>query len=465
MRAARAAGWAAAACASLTTMAPAAASSLAVLYNPTDEVRTVYFGAPLPVAYNQVAGVMPDGGSDGEGELFVLTPGKKGAGYTKTVVHTFLLANAATDGLSPSDNLVADKAGNVWGTTDGNGANGTGTLFEMTKPATKGGSWSFNTVLSMPTAFYHNNAGAGFGEMLFDPKGDLLGLIRGSLDGTAVGGIFEVTAANLAGGTGGPTIEYKFPSSDNAYPSGLVRDKHGNLFGVEQDGGNVIINGDVGAGALWEVTPAKRGGWTRQNIHNFCSILDQFGDCADGYSPVGPAAVDKNGVVYGTTYYGGAGYVVCCSFFSSGNGTIWSMQPPTSGGSGTFTILHTLEDYNPDDSMTSDYRIHNPTGAVLSKSGQVLAATATGGALAAGTANETPIDGGVIGVDPVGGASTLVNNDFAATDGATQVAGPVTPSTSLHLDTKGRIYGATSSYFPNNGTGLAPDGVIFQITP
>ena len=285
----------------LAAAAPAGASSLSVIYQPTDEPGPVTLLPPVPVKTGVISGT-PQGGQ-GSGDLFLLTQNKKSQTYTRTTIYTFANANAPVDGSAPSPNLVADKKGNIWGTTQGNGANGNGTLYELVAPATRKGAYTFRLVMQMPAQFTHEFAGDGFDQLAFDTKGNLFGLIRGDLNGTGLGGIFEVTKAQLASGNGAPALLYTFPSSDDSLPYGLAIDQHGNMFGVEPRGGSVPID-DYYAGALWEVSPpAKKGGaYTRQNIYNFCSIVGFNGNCIDGWLPMGGVSIGPNGTVYGTTF-------------------------------------------------------------------------------------------------------------------------------------------------------------------
>ena len=98
-----------AALAVLLLAAPAAASTLQVLYHADDEGSS---GANLltPVLVSG-GGVMTGtlngrGGTDSDsGDVFLLSPGKKGAAYTKTLLHVFAGGN---DGTSPTS-LIADK--------------------------------------------------------------------------------------------------------------------------------------------------------------------------------------------------------------------------------------------------------------------------------------------------------------------------------------------------------------------
>jgi len=62
---------------------------------------------------------------------------------TEKVVYRF---QDTPDGATPYASLVADSAGNLYGTTALGGSNHDGTVFELSPPATAGGAWT-ETVL------------------------------------------------------------------------------------------------------------------------------------------------------------------------------------------------------------------------------------------------------------------------------------------------------------------------------
>jgi hypothetical protein len=137
-------------------------------------------------------------GQNGRGQILVLTP--SGKTYNASVVKAF---DCDSDGAVPSGVLVADKAGNVWGTTnDGCGANGNpeGTIFELVKPQ-QGGSWTFKTVVQMPVSIAMSHAfGTGYEGMAFDRQGDLYGLVYPTCSqADGCGKIFKVPVAALDG--------------------------------------------------------------------------------------------------------------------------------------------------------------------------------------------------------------------------------------------------------------------------
>jgi uncharacterized repeat protein (TIGR03803 family) len=64
------------------------------------------------------------GGPDNDGTIFKLAPDG-----TETVLHSF--TNSASDGNEPMGSLVADKAGNLYGTTSIGGSDDLGTVFTL----------------------------------------------------------------------------------------------------------------------------------------------------------------------------------------------------------------------------------------------------------------------------------------------------------------------------------------------
>lgn len=232
------------------------------------------------------------------GIVFKLRPSPMRRPRMKTVLHRF---TGNLDGSSPSGGLVADPAGNLYGTTidDGGGAGGVGAVYEMTQ---SNGSWTESIIYGF--AVNNGDAEHPYGGVIFDSAGNLYGT---SAYGGAYGNgtVFKLTpSAN--GWT--DTVLYSFQnSSDGGHPYGnLVFDRSGNLYGESYSGG--LDN----AGTIFELTPSG-GSWTFQLLHSFGT---------DGPT-LGGLIIDAAGNLYGTTYE---------------PGSVFRLTP--SGGGWTYSSLH-----------------------------------------------------------------------------------------------------------------------------
>ena len=208
------------------------------------------------------------------------------------------------------------------------------------------------------------------------------------------GTVFELTP------TGEETVLHSFPSQsgDGAYPyAALIMDAKGNLYGT------TVYGGASDSGTVFKVSPpAKKGGaWTETLLYSFGS------QSGDGGDPYGGLIMDKEGNLYGTTYFG-PGY-----FDTSG--TVFKVTP-----SGEESVLYTFG------SQTGDGC--NPrAGLIMDKKGNLYGTTYYCGAHGLGT---------VFKVTPSGEESVLYNFGSQPGDGAYPAAG-------LIMDKKSNLYGTT----------------------
>ncbi len=154
------------------------------------------------------------GGVEGYGTVFEIP--KIAAGYASTP--TTLASFNYADGATPEAALIADAAGDLFGTTNGGGANGDGTVFEIAK--TVGGYASTPTTL---VSFNDANGADPYAGLIADAAGDLFGTTTtggANNDGT----VFEI--AKTAGGYAStPTMLVNFDDTDGSYPlAGLIAD-------------------------------------------------------------------------------------------------------------------------------------------------------------------------------------------------------------------------------------------------
>jgi uncharacterized repeat protein (TIGR03803 family) len=219
-------------------------------------------------------------GSSGYGTVWMLD--KKGL---ETVHHNF--TGGATDGAYPAyGNLIIDRDGNLYGATNGAGANSSGTVFKL-------------DATGALTVLYSFTGGMDGG----DPDGTLVRDSEGNLYGTTVsGGSHQSGTVWKLDPSGVETVLHSFSCAvDGCTPmAGVVR-AGGNLYGVAYYGG------PYGQGTVWKLT--NRGVLT---------VLHNFGCSSGGCYPIGGLVRGSRGNLYGTAYYGGSsGYY----------GTVWQITP------------------------------------------------------------------------------------------------------------------------------------------
>jgi uncharacterized repeat protein (TIGR03803 family) len=123
------------------------------------------------------------GGDDDDGTVFELTP----AGV-ETVLYSFTYGYI--DGGYPYAGLVVDKKGNLYGASSKGPYPDDGAVFEVSSPSKKGGSWSFTSLHA-----FENGTGDGntpLGTLILDEKGAIYGTTLGG-GANGDGTVFEVT--------------------------------------------------------------------------------------------------------------------------------------------------------------------------------------------------------------------------------------------------------------------------------
>jgi len=245
---------------------------------------------------------------------------------TESVVHSF---GNPPDAYGPRCNLVADAAGNLYGTTFSGGVNNLGAVF-VTTPAgaehvlysfTSGtdgthpiaglvydkktgnlyGTTVFGGTANSGTVFVVN-ATTGAESVLYSFKGGLDGanpysaLVRSgtTIFGTTMnGGQFGYGTVFVLTAKGKETVLHSFnsafPTLDGSYPyAGLVLYK-GLLYGT------TTLGGASNLGTVFSISKAG----------SYALLYSFKGGTLDGQSPFGGVLFDKAGIIYGTTFGGG----------------------------------------------------------------------------------------------------------------------------------------------------------------
>src|ERR1039458_7746179 len=320
------------------------------------------------------------GGANGGGTVFKITPGG-----TLTTLYSFCSQTNCTDGTSSQAALVQAANGDLYGTTQGGGTNGYGTVFKITPGGTLTTLYSFCSLGYPCTDGAYPDAG-----LVQAANGDLYGTTGiGSANNLKYGTVFKIPP----GGT--LTTLHSFNYTDGEGPfAGLVQAANGDLYGTTSSGG---ANGYYGT--VFKITP----GGTLTTLYSFCSQTN----CTDGAEPYARLVQAANGNFYGTTVGGGV----------RGGGTVFEITP-----TGTLTTLHR---FNGTDGATPYAWL------VQAANGDLYGTTYAGGANNGG--------GTVFKITPGGTLTTLYSfcSQSGCTDGGSPYAG-------LVQDTNGDFYGTTA---------------------
>lgn len=256
-------------------------------------------------------GTTTEGGVNGVGVVFELSPGKP---WVETVLYAFV--NGAS-GFTPSSGLIEGGNGTYYGTTFKGGAHKQGVVYRLTPP-TGGGSWTEAPIY----AFKGGSDGSEPGNnLIFDSAGSLYGVTLVS-PGTA----FKLTPSGSGPWT--ETVLYNFnPNTEGPPYSSLTLDGSGNLYGATASSGS-------SGGTIYELTPPTGGGaWTKTTLYSFLGT-----PANDGATPTG-VIFDSAGNLWGSTEYGGNN--ANCGV--TGCGTIFELTPPAApGGAWTEQILYSF---------------------------------------------------------------------------------------------------------------------------
>jgi uncharacterized repeat protein (TIGR03803 family) len=318
--------------------------------------------------------------------------------WSEKVLYSFCSLPKCTDGSSPSSGLIFDAAGNLYGVTGGGGTPLAAVVYQLASGAN--GTW---TEKVLHTCVY--GEGLPWGNLIFDAGGNLYGAtlrggnlgsvfelmpqgggswnkkvlhtFQGGSDGTVPFGplVFDLSGnlygATAEGGTGnGGTVYELMPQakgtwrekvlhdfgigSDGRFPSNVIFDAAGNLYGTTDYGGS------SNNGTIFRLSPRTNGGWKETVLRSFQRVR----------YPRAGLIVDAAGNLYGTTEFGGPG---CPQL---GCGTVFRLNPATR----SYKVLCVLG---------RDRKGNGPyTSVILDAAGNLYGATIEGGVHHAGAVFE-----------------------------------------------------------------------------
>lgn len=281
-------------------------------------------------------GTTIEGGANGDGTVFKITPSGK-----EQVIHAF--TGGTSDGAYPYGGLI-DVNGTLYGTTlsaGGSGcySTGCGAVFKVTTSGKE----------SLVYSFKGGAADGAFPQAgLTDVKGTLFGTTS---EGGAknFGAVFKITAA------GKETLLHSFDGgADGETPLAGLTNLSGMLYGTTEYGGTGSCSGLQGAGCgiVFKITMSGTE-----------SVLFTFpGNTSNGEFPFAGLTAVK-GTLYGTTANGG----------TDGIGSVFKISP-----SGTESVVYNFKGGSGDGD--------EPFAGLLDIKGTLYGTTGQGGSATAGTA-------------------------------------------------------------------------------
>lgn len=362
----------------------------------------------LDAAGNLYGPTLAGTGAAYNGTIFKLA--NRGSGWILSSLYDFQGGN---DGVNPRAAVTLDPSGVVYGsTTLGGGGDctpgGCGTVFKLRPPATFCRSvichWgeTLYAIENRPDGAYPNSP------VIFDQAGNVYGTTNEG--GTGFGVVYQLTPA---GDGWTENVAHVFlGGSDGAYPSGVVSDASGNLYGTTG------THGPDGYGTVFRLTYTGSA-WTLTNLYAFHGT-------GDGGVPYGRLVLDQSGNLYGTTSMGGGG---------DDGGTIYELSPQN--GSWTYTVLY---------SFPSAFTY--PGGLVLDAAGNLYGEQEAGGSGSGSVFKLTRWEGG-----------WTYSQLYAFTGGSDGSA----PIDTVVLDHNGNLYGA--AYYGGSDYCEHGCGTVWEITP
>jgi uncharacterized repeat protein (TIGR03803 family) len=207
------------------------------------------------------------------GSAFELSP--NGAGWNFTLLHAF---QGGKDGGIVDGGLTIDAAGNLYGTTEGFGPKGYGTVFELKE----GNGWKLETLYSFGDVSKGVDPG---GTLALGSDGSIFGIAEwGGSHGQGV--VYRLLLAK--NGKRNMQVVYEFNDGrlgTGAEATGLTSDEGGSLYGVNS----------FGTGHVLRVSESQGGKWIGKNVFHF----------ARGNFPSGNVLVRPSGNLYGVGLGGG----------------------------------------------------------------------------------------------------------------------------------------------------------------
>jgi uncharacterized repeat protein (TIGR03803 family) len=356
------------------------------------------------------------------------------------VIYNF---TGAGDGGNPATGLVIDATGNLYGMTTEGGPLGQGTAFKLSSSAS---GWRFTRLYS-----FDNENGGGFGTLIFDTDGRLIGTTAGDENG---GKLFSlsppghISPSVFSNWINTPLYDFTLGDEVGFFPTGsLALDNSGDIYGTTQQGG-----ANAG-GTLYEFTSVGL-----HALHAFPAFSD------DGIGPT--EVVNGSDGLYGVTDRGGS-HSLGTLFTTAGgyqvlhNFTVSAEPRPTSLAADQAGNLYGTSTFYPSPCAPAQQVVFslsrpdwNPLPLVTTEGlyGSWISTDAQGNVYGTRDSSSSSPLGDIFKLTCCWTYTDLHDFTGSPNDGANPTAGPV-------VDAQGNIYGTTAF------GGTYGFGTVWKISP
>ncbi len=364
------------------------------------------------------------GGSNGNGTVFkVTTNGVLTSLYSFSALSYNTYPYTNSDGVYPEAGLTLGPDGNFYGTTMDGGANGYGTVFQVTTNGTLTTLHSFTTTVYDGTGYYTNFDGANPSTSLaLGPDGNLYGTTEGGgVNGQ--GTVFQMTT----NGTLNVLVNFAYNTNGSA-PNGLILGSDGNFYGTTKSGGAYSFAID---GTVFKLT--TNGVLTTLYSFSPLTYVNPVATNSDGAEPTS-LALGPDGNLYGTTAQAGA----------NGYGTVFQVTT-----SGVFTALAS---FNVTDGQS-------PAGLTFGPDGNFYGTTFNGGSGSGGVIYRAILQGAT-GITFVNGGN--INYGGQLVLGGGSGSGQLSVGNAGQFQSAGAILGGSGA--SNNVAMISGSGSVWTST-
>jgi hypothetical protein len=295
----------------------------------------------------------------GCGIVYEMTPPQTTGGpWAEKVLYSF---QGGKDGYLPVGDLTFDAAGNLYGATEYGGGYGScnspyyqycGTIFKLTPPKTKGGTWKEKVLYSFKSGPDGANPNGG---LVFDTSGAIYGT-------TYAGGNESYCKYDTSQGCG-TAFELSPPDSKDKFWKETVlrrfsKDEGNPWAGLIFNGGGYLYGTTLSTVFQLAPPPSRKSGlWKEAILFAFCNRNQ------GGCDPQGSLIFDSSGRLYGTTFYG---------FGDELYGSVFRLKPP--GKNGEAWHIEYLYGF-----VNASEGLYPGAGLIFDKAGNLYSATTGGG--------------------------------------------------------------------------------------